>query len=46
MRLPTVALRYFSVYGSHRALSNPDDGVVAIFSARLVDELLPRGLTR
>ena len=34
-RLPTVALRYFNVYGSRQALSNPYTGVAAIFSARI-----------
>ncbi len=34
-RIPTVALRYFNVYGSRQALSNPYTGVAAIFSARL-----------
>ena len=34
-RLPTVALRYFNVYGPRQALSNPYTGVCAIFSARI-----------
>jgi dTDP-L-rhamnose 4-epimerase len=34
-RIPTVALRYFNVYGARQALSNPYTGVAAIFSARL-----------
>jgi len=34
-RLPTVALRYFNVYGTRQALSNPYTGVCAIFSARI-----------
>ena len=33
--LPTVALRYFNVYGTRQALSNPYTGVCAIFSARI-----------
>jgi dTDP-L-rhamnose 4-epimerase len=33
--IPTVALRYFNVYGSRQALSNPYTGVAAIFSSRL-----------
>jgi dTDP-L-rhamnose 4-epimerase len=33
--IPTVALRYFNVYGPRQALSNPYTGVCAIFSARL-----------
>ncbi len=34
-RIPTVALRYFNVYGPRQALSNPYTGVCAIFSARI-----------
>ena len=34
-RIPTVALRYFNVYGPRQALSNPYTGVCAIFSSRL-----------
>ena len=34
-KIPTVALRYFNVYGPRQALSNPYTGVCAIFSARL-----------
>lgn len=33
--LPTVALRFFNVYGSRQALSNPYTGAIAIFGARL-----------
>ncbi len=33
--IPTVALRFFNVYGSHQALSNPYTGAIAIFGARL-----------
>lgn len=36
-RIPTVALRYFNVYGPRQALSNPYTGVAAIFSARLLN---------
>jgi dTDP-L-rhamnose 4-epimerase len=32
-----VALRYFNVYGSRHALSNPYTGVAAIFSGRLLN---------
>ena len=39
--IPTVALRYFNVYGSRQALSNPYTGVVAIFSARLLNGKAP-----
>jgi dTDP-L-rhamnose 4-epimerase len=34
-RLPTIALRFFNVYGSRQALSNPYTGVAAIFMGRL-----------
>jgi dTDP-L-rhamnose 4-epimerase len=40
-RLPTVALRYFNVYGSRQALSNPYTGVAAIFSSRLLNGRAP-----
>ncbi len=33
--IPTVALRYFNVYGPRQALSNPYTGVCAIFSCRI-----------
>jgi dTDP-L-rhamnose 4-epimerase len=35
--IPIVALRYFNVYGTRQALSNPYTGVCAIFSARLLN---------
>ena len=35
--IATVALRYFNVYGTRQALSNPYTGVCAIFSARLLN---------
>ena len=34
--IPTVALRFFSVYGPRQALSNPYTGVAAIFASRLI----------
>ena len=34
-RIPTVALRYFNVYGPRQALSNPYTGACAIFSSRI-----------
>jgi dTDP-L-rhamnose 4-epimerase len=34
--IPTVALRYFNVYGPGQALGNPYTGVAAIFSTRLL----------
>jgi dTDP-L-rhamnose 4-epimerase len=39
--IPTVALRYFNVYGSRQALSNPYTGVAAIFSSRLLNRHAP-----
>lgn len=39
--IPTVALRYFNVYGSRQALSNPYTGVCAIFSSRLLNDQRP-----
>ena len=35
--IPTVALRYFNVYGTRQSLSNPYTGVAAIFSGRLLN---------
>ncbi|HKD82510.1 MAG TPA: SDR family NAD(P)-dependent oxidoreductase [Candidatus Angelobacter sp.] len=35
--LPVVALRYFNIYGTRQALSNPYTGVAAIFAARLMN---------
>ena len=39
--IPTVALRYFNIYGSRQALSNPYTGVAAIFSSRLLNHKPP-----
>jgi dTDP-L-rhamnose 4-epimerase len=39
--IPTVALRFFNVYGPYQALSNPYTGVLAIFAARLLNERPP-----
>lgn len=39
--IPTVALRYFNIYGTRQALSNPYTGVVAIFSSRLLNRKPP-----
>lgn len=39
--IPTVALRYFNVYGPRQALSNPYTGVCAIFSSRLLNDQPP-----
>jgi dTDP-L-rhamnose 4-epimerase len=35
--IPAVALRFFNVYGTRQALSNPYTGVLAIFAARLLN---------
>lgn len=40
-KIPTVAFRYFNVYGTRQALSNPYTGVCAIFSARLLNDQAP-----
>jgi len=40
-RIPTVALRFFNVYGPRQALSNPYTGVAAIFSSRLLNHQPP-----
>lgn len=34
--IPAVALRFFNVFGSRQALSNPYTGVAAIFSSRML----------
>jgi dTDP-L-rhamnose 4-epimerase len=39
--VPTVALRFFNVYGPRQALSNPYTGVLAIFAARLLNNNPP-----
>ncbi len=39
--IPTVALRFFNVYGPRQALSNPYTGVLAIFSSRLLNGAPP-----
>jgi dTDP-L-rhamnose 4-epimerase len=40
-KIPTVALRFFNVYGTRQALSNPYTGVLAIFAARLLNNNPP-----
>ena len=35
--IPTVALRFFNVYGTRQSLSNPYTGVLAIFASRLLN---------
>ncbi len=39
--IPTVALRFFNVYGPYQALSNPYTGVLAIFASRLLNSNPP-----
>lgn len=39
--IPTIAMRFFNVYGPRQALSNPYTGVAAIFSARLLNMKAP-----
>jgi dTDP-L-rhamnose 4-epimerase len=39
--IPTVALRFFNVYGPRQALSNPYTGVLAIFASRLLNKRPP-----
>lgn len=39
--IPTVALRFFNVYGTRQALSNPYTGVLAIFASRLLNDRPP-----
>lgn len=38
---PTVALRFFNVFGTRQALSNPYTGVLAIFTSRLLNSKSP-----
>ena len=39
--VPTVALRFFNVFGTRQALSNPYTGVLAIFASRLLNDRPP-----
>jgi dTDP-L-rhamnose 4-epimerase len=39
--IPSVALRFFNVYGTRQALSNPYTGVLAIFASRLLNDNPP-----
>jgi dTDP-L-rhamnose 4-epimerase len=39
--IPTVALRFFNVFGTRQALSNPYTGVLAIFASRLLNDNAP-----
>jgi dTDP-L-rhamnose 4-epimerase len=40
-KIPTVALRFFNVYGPRQALSNPYTGVLAIFASRFLNGRAP-----
>ncbi len=40
-KIPSVALRYFNVYGPRQSLSNPYTGVAAIFMSRLKNDKQP-----
>lgn len=39
--IPTVAMRYFNIYGTRQALSNPYTGVLAIFASRFLNDRPP-----
>lgn len=39
--IPTAAMRFFNVYGTRQALSNPYTGVLAIFASRLLNDRAP-----
>ena len=39
--IPTVATRFFNVYGPYQALSNPYTGVLAIFASRYLNDKAP-----
>ena len=39
--IPTVALRFFNVFGTRQSLSNPYTGVLAIFASRLMNGRAP-----
>ncbi len=39
--IPTLALRFFNVFGTRQALSNPYTGVLAIFASRLMNDQPP-----
>ena len=40
-RIPTVALRFFNVYGPRQSLDNPYTGVAAIFQSRIKNNQAP-----
>jgi dTDP-L-rhamnose 4-epimerase len=39
--LPVTALRFFNIYGTRQALSNPYTGVAAIFASRMLNNQAP-----
>jgi dTDP-L-rhamnose 4-epimerase len=39
--IPVTALRFFNIYGTRQALSNPYTGVAAIFASRLINNQPP-----
>ena len=39
--LPVTALRFFNIYGTRQALSNPYTGVAAVFASRLLNSNAP-----
>lgn len=39
--IPTAAMRFFNVYGTRQALSNPYTGVLAIFASRFLNDNSP-----
>jgi dTDP-L-rhamnose 4-epimerase len=39
--IPSIALRYFNIYGPRQSLSNPYTGVAAIFASRLLNHQPP-----
>ncbi len=39
--IPTVALRFFNVFGPRQSLNNPYTGVLAIFASRLLNDRAP-----
>ncbi len=39
--IPTVALRFFNIYGPRQSLSNPYTGVLAIFASRFLNDRPP-----
>ena len=39
--IPSVAMRYFNVYGERQSLSNPYNGVAAIFISRIKNNKSP-----